>query len=248
MRRKAFTLIELLVVIAIIAILAAILFPVFAQAREKARQTTCASNLRQLGLAAMMYSQDYDQRYVPWYGDGTSQGAIATGRGLGWSSILLPYVKNEQMFSCPSDGIKRTDAKAGKRSYTMNGDWYSPDQRGLSRSYTTDKGTGPPLGGYSESELEQPASTIMFCDRWSAGNNLYGQGVSVSASECHLHPSTGHGGLNNHMDASNFTMADGHTKWMKRTTANMWRRVKLPDGDVQDRGYKQTAGSGSECK
>jgi prepilin-type processing-associated H-X9-DG protein len=130
----------------------------------------------------------------------------------------------------------------------MNGDWFSPDQRGLSRSYTTDKGAGPPLGGYAESEVEQPAATIMFCDRWAPGNLLYGQGWSVSASECHLHAGSGHMGLNNHMDGTNFTMADGHTKWMKRTTENMWRRVKRPDGDVLDRGYKQTSGSGSQCQ
>jgi prepilin-type N-terminal cleavage/methylation domain-containing protein/prepilin-type processing-associated H-X9-DG protein len=236
-----FTLIELLVVIAIIAILAAILFPVFAQAREKARQTTCASNLRQLGLAAMMYAQDYDQRYVPWWGDGVQ-------KGQGWSSILLPYVKNVQLFACPSDGVSRGTTANPRRSYTMNGDWYSPDNRGLSRSYTTDKGTGPPLGGYSEAEVEQPAATIMFCDRWEAGNLFYGQGWSVSASECHLHPGPGHMGLNNHMDGTNFTMADGHTRWLKRTTANMWRRIKQPDGDVLDIGYKQTSGTGSLCQ
>jgi prepilin-type N-terminal cleavage/methylation domain-containing protein/prepilin-type processing-associated H-X9-DG protein len=241
MRRKGFTLIELLVVIAIIAILAAILFPVFAQAREKARQTSCASNLRQLGLGAMMYLQDYDNRYVPWYGENPTN-------GKGWSSLLMPYVKNEQMFACPSDGIPRSDRKLGKRSYTMNGDWYSPDSRGLSRSYTTDKGQGPPLGGYSEADVEQPAATIMFCDRWSATNYLYHHWVSVSASECHLHAGTGHTGLNNHMDGSNFCMADGHTKWMMRTTENMWRRIKQPGGDIQDKGYKQTSGSGSECK
>ena len=241
MRRKGFTLIELLVVIAIIAILAAILFPVFAQAREKARQTQCASNLRQLGLGAMMYAQDYDQRYVPWWGDGVS-------KGRGWSSILMPYVKNEQLFACPSDPIKRGNPKDPKRSYTMNGDWYSPDTRGLSRSYTTDKGGGLPIGGYVETEVEQSAATIMFCDRWEAGNLLYEQGWSVSASECHLHPGSGNIGFNNHLDGSNFSMADGHTRWLKRTTANMWRRVKQPDGDVRDTGYKQTVGSGSLCK
>jgi prepilin-type N-terminal cleavage/methylation domain-containing protein/prepilin-type processing-associated H-X9-DG protein len=240
-RRKAFTLIELLVVIAIIAILAAILFPVFAQAREKSRQTSCASNLRQLGLGAMMYLQDYDDRYVPWYGDGKE-------RGQGWSSILMPYVKNEQMFTCPSDGLSRGTPKNPKRSYTMNGDWYSPDKRGLSRSYTSDNGTGPALGGYSEAEVEQPAATIMFCDRWSTGNLLYGQGVAISATECHLHPGSGHVGFNNHMDGSNFCMADGHTKWLKWTTENMWRRVKQPGGDIHDKGYRQTSGSGSLCK
>jgi prepilin-type processing-associated H-X9-DG protein len=189
----------------------------------------------------MMYLQDYDGCYVPWWGDGTA-------KGLGWSSILMPYVKNEQMFGCPSDGVSRGTAANPKRSYTMNGDWFSPDNRGLSRSYTTDKGAGPPLGGYAESAVEQPAATIMFCDRWAQGNLLYGQGWSVSASECHLHPGPGHMGLNNHMDGTNFTMADGHTRWMKRTTANMWRRIKQPDGDVPDIGYKQTSGTGSLCQ
>jgi prepilin-type N-terminal cleavage/methylation domain-containing protein len=79
MRKKAFTLIELLVVIAIIAILAAILFPVFAQARESARKTVCLSNVKEMGLGMMMYTQDYDERMVLWeQGSGTSSG---TARG-----------------------------------------------------------------------------------------------------------------------------------------------------------------------
>jgi len=94
-RRNAFTLIELLVVIAIIAILAAILFPVFAQAREKARQTACLSNLKQIGVALIMYQSDYDSQYPP------SQLGTAP-LIVSWPTMIQPYIKNEQVFVCPS--------------------------------------------------------------------------------------------------------------------------------------------------
>ncbi len=98
MKRKAFTLIELLVVIAIIAILAAILFPVFAQAREKARQTSCLSNLKQLGLSLNMYSQDYDGTLMQ-----TSWELGSLKAKVHWFYLVQPYVKNQQIFVCPSD-------------------------------------------------------------------------------------------------------------------------------------------------
>src|SRR5687768_4219676 len=92
-RRRAFTLIELLVVIAIIAILAAILFPVFAQARDKARTSSCLSNTKQLGTALMMYTQDFDETNVP-NGTGTNNPQ--------WPDLLQPYAKNTGILICPS--------------------------------------------------------------------------------------------------------------------------------------------------
>jgi prepilin-type N-terminal cleavage/methylation domain-containing protein len=109
MKRRSlsgFTLIELLVVIAIIAILAAILFPVFAQAREKARQSSCASNLKQLGTAVLMYTQDYDETYPTgiqqdWW-DST------------WYRVTASYIKNDGVFRCPSDpGLEMKRVRSG---------------------------------------------------------------------------------------------------------------------------------------
>lgn len=95
MKQRAFTLIELLIVIAIIAILAAILFPVFASAREKARQVACLSNLKQIGLAYSQYEQDYDET-VPC-------GDNDYGFGTGWAGMIYPYVKSTQVYLCPND-------------------------------------------------------------------------------------------------------------------------------------------------
>ena len=89
--RRGFTLIELLVVIAIIAILAAILFPVFARAREKARQSSCLSNVKQIGLGLRMYNDDYDGYWPCYHTD-----------YIGWARLVMPYVSNEQIFKCPS--------------------------------------------------------------------------------------------------------------------------------------------------
>jgi prepilin-type N-terminal cleavage/methylation domain-containing protein/prepilin-type processing-associated H-X9-DG protein len=121
--RQGFTLIELLVVIAIIAILAAILFPVFAKAREKARQSACLSNLNQISRSWMMYIQDYDETCPPLYFPAEYS---YTGKILSWEDILMPYVKNVKVFGCPSGWVPETaydisgERVWGRSSYGWN--------------------------------------------------------------------------------------------------------------------------------
>jgi prepilin-type N-terminal cleavage/methylation domain-containing protein/prepilin-type processing-associated H-X9-DG protein len=112
-KRAGFTLIELLVVIAIIAILAAILFPVFAQAREAARKTSCLSNMKQAGLAFIQYENDYDSYYPLGYASG------AVNAGMGWAGQVYPYVKNTGIFRCPDD-TTLPNATYGIVSYAAN--------------------------------------------------------------------------------------------------------------------------------
>ncbi len=122
MKRNGFTLIELLVVIAIIAILAAILFPVFARAREKARQTACLSNVKQIGTALMMYLSDYDDvmpQYLVLSGRPDSLPDIGYDY-TAWQDRLYPYVKNTQVFVCPSGGSYRGTPREYHGSYGGN--------------------------------------------------------------------------------------------------------------------------------
>lgn len=148
---KAFTLIELLVVIAIIAILAAILFPVFAQAREKARAITCISNLKQLGLAVAQYNQDYD--------DTMPNGCNPWGEETGWAWQIYPYVKSVGVFQCPDDnsiGDKYGESKS--TSYGIN----SNINEAMINLATK---TGPPNpipGGASLAKFGAPASTVLL--------------------------------------------------------------------------------------
>lgn len=114
-RGKGFTLIELLVAIAIISILAVILFPVFARARENARRSSCLSNLRQVGLAMTQYSQDFDEMLVPAAVEGDNGSAVL------WARLLEPYVKSVQLFNCPSEStIKYVGGSAGAQPYAYS--------------------------------------------------------------------------------------------------------------------------------
>lgn len=185
-QRAAFTLIELLVVIAIIAILAAILFPVFAQAREKARQSSCLSNEKQLGLAVLQYAADYDSTY-PLGG--------YNGWDAWWPSIVQPYVKSLEVFVCP-------DGNQGQRPYA----YPSRPGRGAPIDYAANAmyrslGTSPPtfrcvgvmcdiqgdttwkgsIMSTTEADVNRPAETILIAEKHNDEGALPGYSYSDPA-------------------------------------------------------------------
>jgi len=224
--RKGFTLIELLVVIAIIAILAAILFPVFAKAREKARQSTCASNLKQLGLAYTSYEQDYDER-LPGNqfnlnaSDTTSKYVMKCGTRIQfWPQYLEPYIKSAGVYECPS-GLTAAcgSLPSTPRSYAVNvtlvgccgGDGSGTDNR-----------------GQKIADITMPAETVLMAD--SGVHFLFGaNGGSSFGWYTGTPPVDAPSGsptwgdswqwiANRHNNGANVLWVDGHVKWAKEKT------------------------------
>jgi prepilin-type N-terminal cleavage/methylation domain-containing protein/prepilin-type processing-associated H-X9-DG protein len=188
MRKRAgapgFTLIELLVVIAIIAIIAAILFPVFAQVREKGRQTSCASNLKQITTALAMYAQDNDETMLAEVEAPPINGGNDTG--VPYDRQLAPYVRNDQVFGCPSDGVPRSNTflwdgsykvRQTKRSYAITNNLRT--QEGLNRGEMPDKNSGVVRAALAQ--IERPADTIAFAESWAVFPN--GTSDSVMGGE-----------------------------------------------------------------
>jgi len=165
--KRGFTLIELLVVIAIIAILAAILFPVFARAREKARQTACLSNVKQIGLAILMYVQDYDEKFPPNYMGSWRDAAIdplgytGTSNYHWWDCRVLPYMANTQIWRCPSQSTP----------VSYGNDYGRP-------AFIFD--AMPTLG-----DFKTPANTIMIGEKGSGGGPYILSGPYYACTDRH---------------------------------------------------------------
>ncbi len=200
--RLGFTLIELLVVIAIIAILAAILFPVFARAREAARATSCRNNMRQLGTAMLMYVQDYDERYPgSWMGT-----AYAAGSGYTWRSSVLPYTKNAGIYQCPSHRVAAP--WDGSPAFTAN-EWNQQCGYGFNQIHWAG-GAPTQASGATEASIDQTSSTILLGERDNATDQL-----AFQANTAYDYGATNVNASRRHSEMSNFLFADGHVKAMK---------------------------------
>ena len=213
-KRSAFTLIELLVVIAIIAILAAILFPVFARARENARRSSCQSNLKQIGLGILQYTQDYDEKYLPLQ----PFPFTATNTDRQFGQVLQPYLKSKQIFLCPS---------ASGATYLLTAGYPGqPAPPAATRDYvwttvTADAGgafagsygMNTPLEGISQAQIDQPTLVAMFFD----SNDPSATGSAHPAIRS----------ARRHFDGSNICYVDGHVKFqnygqMATLTSTIW--------------------------
>lgn len=198
-----FTLIELLIVVAIISLLAAILFPVFARARESARKASCLSNLKQIGLAWTQYAQDYDERVVPISSDPDNH-AVNGNYAFPWPDVMEPYTKSTQLLACPSNRpltltysysvlmararvMSAIPLSAQTPTFVEDAGWkLDPDG---AHSFTINMNNGV-TGGQKIKDLAD------LTKAWTGTNNAKPFGLR-------------------HMGGSNYLFADGHAKWLK---------------------------------
>ncbi len=232
-KHSGFTLIELLVVIAIIAILAAILFPVFARARENARRSSCQSNLKQIGLGILQYNQDYDERF-PLARVNQVQVGNAVLDNVPWHFVIQPYVKSFQLFKCPSNtstGFQNNSNNLVPISYVCSGTGHSSGVAnfgGVRPMNLSNEG-----GGLALAQLQSSSQVI-----------LVGENATRNEPEFWSTPDLN---FQAHLGMTNFLFCDGHVKSMKPiatgTPVNLWPvdNAVAPAALTTELGLRQTA-------
>ncbi len=219
---RAFTLIELLVVIAIIAILAAILFPVFGRARENARRSSCQSNMKQIGLGILQYNQDYDEKQIyafiatPGVGNGYSR----------WQDTVQPYIKSYQLVVCPSDATPASDTTAPVIRKNR-----AEDNGAFDSSYAVNSVTllgaaeyvpTPPMINFfvtqpiSIVQYEEAATTILLADAKQLEINTYLQTDWGNEVPADMRVAK------RHLEGATYLFADGHVKWLRDSKKSQW--------------------------
>ncbi len=244
-KTSAFTLIELLVVIAIIAILAAILFPVFARARENARRASCQSNLKQIGLGILQYTQDYDEKYPMFQWNGATPSDLDPA--YSWRRTTFPYVKSTQIYQCPSS------VYADRVAYDSDNTRMAALPAGSPRfpaSYSIN-GSGSYIGGTPVSEtsappryapttlaaIADPAQTIVVSEySWVDNRVNWNDGCATNPGCNGLY-------FKGHLGNSNFLFTDGHVKALKPTSTgnpiNMWNIEENQNDFPNDTGLME---------
>ncbi len=257
-RQNAFTLIELLVVIAIIAILASILFPVFARAREQARKSACLSNLKQVGIAVMMYVQDYDESYPVAYLATPSSDPMSGVSASYWFNVLQPYAKNRNVWFCPTAGrllVPGTDIQQYSGGYAYNacgtsvpGSVGTGLWNGFGESFDDSTGVArctPHSSIVKTAAVSNTSETILLTDPASNGettSTLYfysGLGISYWP-QLHGGPVGPFGGVGDPSTTQaytrpsgggNYLFADGHAKFMNVSQAFSKKELVKVDKD-----------------
>jgi prepilin-type processing-associated H-X9-DG protein len=216
----------MLVTIGIIVILAAILFPVFARARENARRASCQSNEKQIALGLMQYIQDNDGRF-PLKGTGS-------GDTLRWPNYVYPYVKSLQIFQCPS---KNRNKKADDLSSDLQSQYGIPYASGNTNTELLSSTTG-----YPEILIQDPTRTMMVTETRNGNDNsglgYYTPAWTLSATANRPEDRLNFFTADIHLDGYNVAFADGHVKWVKNGTGNqwIWRCPALPNQAYTNQG------------